>query len=280
MQDWKEGQKCPSFVISRNAQTTRFRHMASSLAALGREARLVPAFYLSPEEADQAHLGISFSGSPLPIGARGCFLAHARAWTMLVESGAPRGFIYEDDAIFAADAATPLEAMESAQGFDIIRFEATRLRSIQSRRGRPLASGYDLHRYHDASIGAAAYLLTRSAAERLIALARQAETLEALDLWLFYRCHMPDPTLRIATLNPCPVIQYDQLRQRRKVPPAWQNHMAFSFLGSTMPPCSEVKTPANALDNLRREVANLLTGRCWQHLDLPDCGPLSPSADI
>lgn len=275
---------CLSYVISRDVETRRFKHTSNSLVQLGQTPVHLPAYYLTPEEAASGIHGVDFSGTRMSPGEKGCFLSHVLAWKTLVESGDEWAFVYEDDAIFAADAGPTLAALATSPDsrFDLIRLEATRHRVIMSRTGEPIAGGRKLLTYFDADVCSAGYLIKRSLAKQLI-IAAQRVQVRPVDIWLFYREHMPVPAARYGVVEPAICIQLPQVVRRRDKPPRWQNLEAFDFLQSSMdrPPAKPSPTPIRRkFGNLRRETTNLLLGRRWRRVNLPESGPLRGSPDI
>jgi glycosyl transferase family 25 len=115
---------------------------------------------------------------PLPLGDRCCTLSHRRAWEALVASGAPHGVVLEDD-VRLSPGAGPLLQAEGwlPPSLDLLKLEhygpkgqrvliRTPVTGVAGHQGLAMARMASKH------TGAAAYLLSRRAAQRLLAVTR------------------------------------------------------------------------------------------------------------
>jgi glycosyl transferase family 25 len=117
---------------------------------------------------------------PLPLGDRCCTLSHRRAWEALVASGAPHAVVLEDD-VRLSPGAGPLLLAEDwlPPEVDLLKLEhyGPRGQRILVRAVRPITGVWGDADFAMAPLasrhtGAAAYLLTRRAAQRLLAVTR------------------------------------------------------------------------------------------------------------
>lgn len=120
--------------------------------------------YLDPERS-------KWLGHHMSAGALGCCLAHMKAWQSLLDSGESCALILEDDAVLSDEARPVLDALVSkAENFDIV--------TLYQHKPRPrhvidnLTSSHTLSVVRYNQIGAIAYVMSRNAAERLLAAAR------------------------------------------------------------------------------------------------------------
>ena len=121
------------------------------------------AQYLNPERS-------KWLGHHMSAGALGCSLAHIKAWQSLLDSGESCALILEDDAVLSDEAPSVLDALISkAENFDIV--------TLHQHKPRPrhvidnLTSSHTLSVVRYNQIGAIAYVISRNAAERLLAAA-------------------------------------------------------------------------------------------------------------
>lgn len=140
----------------------------------------------------------------LSPGEVGCLLSHVRALRLFVESDEPHALIIEDDVHIALDARKLLAdlAAEHLPAFDLIKLEATPMRTFVSRAYRRLPGERRLHDLLSFNLGTAAYLVKRSTAIELI------ERLESSMMPCDYALCSPETNgLKIGQLQPAPFIQ-------------------------------------------------------------------------
>lgn len=122
--------------------------------------------------------GDKFVTGPLgaiPKGDQCCTLSHVAAWRAFLDSGAPYAAILEDDVVLSDRAGMVLKDWDwIPPGLDLIKLEhygpshqAVLLSDI-----RALPNGFRLGAMHSRHTGAAAYILSRRAAEMLCRIAR------------------------------------------------------------------------------------------------------------
>jgi glycosyl transferase family 25 len=100
-----------------------------------------------------------------PIPAEiGCYLSHLEAIDAFLATDHPHGLILEDDAVFAPDFVAVVEAaLEHAGSWDVLRLQTVNRNRVVP--ARALGHGYALGVNLTRSKGAAAYMLSRRAAE-------------------------------------------------------------------------------------------------------------------
>src|SRR5579871_3551605 len=117
-------------------------------------------------------------GGPLgeiPRGDKCCSLSHRLAWAKLVASGAPYAAVLEDDAVLKDSARFPLGGNAwIPAGVDLIKLEhyGPPGQSVLLSDFQDVGQGFRLARLRSRHTGAAAYILSRRAAEILLAIPR------------------------------------------------------------------------------------------------------------
>ena len=187
---------------------------------------------------DDVLIETNWDGRVYVLGEEACFQSHIKALKTLVEGPAEIGLIFEDDAELAPDFAATLDAI---LGYRML-WDLVKLEGIRKSGGRPAfkvakAGAYDLVASLNPCSGAAAYLVTRSAAEKLIA---QSEgVFEPFDNYL--SAHWRHG-LRALDCAPFPARQGLPVstRQETRGPvqrtagakfAAWQRHLRADFIG-------------------------------------------------
>jgi hypothetical protein len=210
----------PVYVISLKDSETRRRDMTKRLAALGISFQFVDAVdgrtQRMPDTFDGARIvRDAFWGDPVIA----CTMTHRKVHRMIAEGESELALIFEDDADPSPDFPDAL-ALAPMLRFDILKFEGG---APWGRRAKLTSIG----RYNvivgTPSLGAAAYLITRSAAARFCALPvlDQITDVGFGDLRL---------GLRVLDLEPYPV--------KQNAPP--QLHPPTHFLGPHKPRLSRL----------------------------------------
>ncbi len=158
----------PAYVISLRDSEVRRRNMTERLGALDILFQIVDAIdgrtQRLPDVFDGARVDRSgFWGE----SALACAMSHRKVHGMIAEGASNLALVFEDDARLSEDFGGVLDAAEPFD-FDVFKLEGGRL-------GRCVKVGTIRQRYSVVigsapSMGAAAYLLTRTAAQRLCAL--------------------------------------------------------------------------------------------------------------
>ena len=118
------------------------------------------------------------AGGPLgeiPRGDKCCSLSHRMAWAKLVASGAPYAAVLEDDVVLKDSARFPLGGDAwIPPGVDLIKLEhyGPPGQSVLLSDFRDAGQGFRLARLRSRHTGAAAYILSRRAADILLAISR------------------------------------------------------------------------------------------------------------
>lgn len=143
---------------------------------------------------------------PLVPAEIGCYLSHIKAWQEIVESGAPGGFVFEDD--FAATpalvAALNAVSCDTARDWDMAKLFALEP-SVRLWRTRDISSDLQIGIPYRVPTCLLAYALTREAASELIS--RVPPFFRPVDedqkfVW--------ETKLRVALVHPTPVILGNQ----------------------------------------------------------------------
>jgi len=159
----------PILVLSLKRSTDRRAYMAGHLGALGIAftfvdgvdgAALPPGY-----EADLAYADFPLAIGPYEIG---CWLGHKVAWRAIIASGAPCGFVFEDDVKVSPDILRFLGDLTwLPRDADIVKVEASAPVALDlSLRHRP-ALDRRLYRLRGDMVCAAGYFITAAAAARL-----------------------------------------------------------------------------------------------------------------
>ncbi|HEY4274545.1 MAG TPA: glycosyltransferase family 25 protein [Rhizomicrobium sp.] len=109
----------------------------------------------------------------IPRGDKCCSLSHRAAWERLVASGAPYAAILEDDVVLRPGARFALGGTEwIPPAIDLLKLEhyGPRSQSVLLSDMTEVGSGFRIGRMRSRHTGAAAYILSRRAAEILLAL--------------------------------------------------------------------------------------------------------------
>src|ERR1700742_1008848 len=118
------------------------------------------------------------AGGPLgeiPRGDKCCSLSHRAAWEQLVSSGAEHAAVLEDDVVLQDGAAFVLGGSDwIPKDIDLIKLEhyGPPGQSVLLSDFTEVGKGFRLARMRSRHTGAAAYILSRRAAEKLLAISR------------------------------------------------------------------------------------------------------------
>jgi glycosyl transferase, family 25 len=111
-----------------------------------------------------------FQFQPLNPGEIGIFMSQRSAWQRLVDSGEPMAAVFEDDVVLCAGAGALLARLaHGSWQADIVKLETTQRRVVL---GQPVAQLDPRHALRPLCSwhgGAAGYVITRGAAQRLLA---------------------------------------------------------------------------------------------------------------
>jgi glycosyl transferase family 25 len=111
----------------------------------------------------------------IPRGDKCCSLSHRDAWQRLIDSGGAYGAVLEDDVVLKDGARIVLGSGDwIPKGIDLIKLEhyGPPGQSVLLSDFTDVGQGFRIARMHSRHTGAAAYILSRRAAEILLAIAR------------------------------------------------------------------------------------------------------------
>lgn len=228
------------FAINLDRSPERWQALSLAFASLPYTLERVPALDArSQPQAVLAVRGLSITLPPAGLGytmVRGreyllvqeaCFASHMVALRRFLESDLELALILEDDAVPGPRTASVLEALRRLDApFDIVRLEAIRLSGSRPAVRVAALEAEALVRSLKPSSGSAAYVVTRPAAERLLAAAGRN--------LLPFDDYLANPALHgcdVAYVSPLPIRQADtpsviaesyerrRLRRRRGLAP-------------------------------------------------------------
>ena len=172
-----------SFVINLDRATERLAHIEATFARLGLSFERVPAIDGRRLEADEIDRW-QRPGSAVGPSEIACFLSHRRCWQEIVARDLAHAAIFEDDVLLSSDAAEFLSSAEWIVGdAHIVKLETNGRPTFVARNPASTHSGRELRRLTGPHFNAAAYIVSRSAAERLIEASNVIEM--PVDLFLF-----------------------------------------------------------------------------------------------
>jgi len=165
------------YFINLARRPDRRAAMEEQAQALGLQLTRLDA--LDARAADAAELARRFeTNGPLgeiPKGDQCCSLSHRIAWARLVESGAPYAVVLEDDVRLSERASLVLKNADwILPGTDLIKLEhyGPASQSVLLSDLTDAGQGFRLGRMRSRHTGAAAYILSRRAAELLLEIPR------------------------------------------------------------------------------------------------------------
>jgi glycosyl transferase family 25 len=102
-------------------------------------------------------------------GQAGCFLSHYRVWEEIANGSAPYAAVFEDDVHLAQSISDVFHNDQwLPEEFDIVRLETSTNRVLFDRRTVHHVCGRSLYRVRSASWCAGAYILSRTAAQKIL----------------------------------------------------------------------------------------------------------------
>ncbi len=169
-------------MINLDADVNRLELIRNQFDALGLQFDRIPATDLRAEGARQR---IVLPPAELLSNAEvGCFQSHISAWQQIVDSAAPYGCVFEDDIAIATDAGQLLKTTDwIPKGAGIIKLETAFTEIELGQLRTPAAAPCETAVAQGNHAGGAAYIISRSACQRLLRESRVIE--EAVDLFLF-----------------------------------------------------------------------------------------------
>lgn len=164
-----------AYVINLESAEARRQRIAGQLTRLGVPFQVFPAVNgraLAEDEVTRRYdaQAASTSYRPMSRGEIGCALSHLGVYRKMLEDGASLALVLEDDALLGDDVPAVLEALASQM--DPVRPDVVLLSHVDkfTRWGiRPLGPRRKLVRRYGEWWRAHGYVVTRAAAERLVA---------------------------------------------------------------------------------------------------------------
>ena len=105
----------------------------------------------------------------LSNGEVACFLSHRKCWQKIIDDNQPYAAIFEDDVYFSKDSALYLANGDWLPAdADIVKFELMTRKLIVDKNPTNQFNGRVITRFYNTNVGAAAYVVTRKAAEKLL----------------------------------------------------------------------------------------------------------------
>jgi glycosyl transferase, family 25 len=162
-----------ALVINLDRSPERLAAFAEQARAAGLAFERLPAVdgrQLSAAEQAQA-VAPRFEFQPLNPGEIAIFMSQRAAWQRIVASGQPFGAVFEDDVVLAPATGRVLQAIASlAPAADLIKLETSGRPVVLTEPSWVLATGHGLRRLCSWHGGAAGYVVSRGAAQRLLQL--------------------------------------------------------------------------------------------------------------
>lgn len=256
-----------AYCINLERRADRRSHMGQQFAAQALPVVWFPAIDGSLPEVAARTNGLSpgRSGRRLGTGAYACFQSHRAIWHELVESGASHAMIMEDDLVIAPGFSAYLRDGWVPPDADIVKVESREVRVHLDRRGMDLPDGRHLARLRSSHFGTGAYVISASAAQRLLKMTEAA--VDAIDEALFDETAPLFPSLSIYQLTPAPAIQGDKLPARGEAAAAWsQTSIESRFAPGESQEAPDLSLPRRILRRLRAELRARLRGTRYVHV--------------
>ncbi|WP_281406230.1 glycosyltransferase family 25 protein [Aquamicrobium sp. LC103] len=184
-----------TLLINLDASIERLRRMEEALGAAGITFERVSAVDARQWPREDMDVWIGANCPRYPMGGElGCYLSHRRCWEFIAEGEDEFALVLEDDVVLSALAGAVLrDPRLLIPGADLIRLESWSMKVWVDRRdGIKLASGHEVKRLRSGIIGAAAYVLSRRGAQKLLELSPRYS--HPVDLLIYFelveRCNM------------------------------------------------------------------------------------------
>lgn len=176
--------KC--LVINLDRSADRLAHMTSQFARIGVPFERVAGL-------DAATGGVMPTRT-LNAAEICCYLSHRRCWQIIADGDDRYGAVFEDDVVFSANAGLLLgDDGWVPRDADVVKLESFFIKVRMARRHVAVGNGYSVARLVGEHVGAAGYLMSRAAAQKL--LRRTGAAKHVVDHVLF------SPTLFTCSLN-------------------------------------------------------------------------------
>jgi glycosyl transferase family 25 len=165
------------FLINLARRPDRLAAMTQKADALGLRLDRLDALDAAQTQLPTSYFDDKGPLGEIPRGDKCCTLSHRMAWEQFIASGEPYAAILEDDVILTPAAQTFLKNADwIPPGTALVKLEhyGPPSQSVLLSDFKILPQGFQLARMHSRHTGAAAYILSRAAAQRLLAVTRFA----------------------------------------------------------------------------------------------------------
>jgi glycosyl transferase family 25 len=215
------------------------------------------------EEA--ARISVGSYGRRIGAGAYACFQSHRMIWKYLIAGDDSHALIFEDDMILSGNLSALLKNDWIPHDADIVKLEA-RLVRVQLGRKQYMPVGCrSLHRLHSSHFGTGCYVISRSAAERL--LEQTERPADAIDELIFDDRSDIFRSLMIYQMVPAPTIQGDRMGGE-EMESDWKKTSIESRFGDGFSPEGDEKTFFEKVGRrVRAEINALLNGWKYRYVD-------------
>jgi glycosyl transferase family 25 len=163
------------YLINLARRPDRLAAMTLSAQRLGLGLTRIDALDAKTAEPPAGRFDDAGPLGEIPRGDKCCTLSHARTWEQFIASGADYAAVLEDDVILTPAAGRFLkDAAWVPPGIGLVKLEhyGPPGQSVLLSDFRDAGDGFKLARMHSRHTGAAAYVLSRQAAQHLLAVTR------------------------------------------------------------------------------------------------------------
>lgn len=195
------------FVINLDRRPDRLERFSGLSVRLGFRFQRIAAVDGSTDSlrARAANSPRGFLGWKIDSLSLACFESHRKAWRALLDSQDPYAIVMEDDVVLSEEIQPFLEDGWIPSDADIVRLETYRQPSRFDRQCTAVVAGRAIYRLRSLAHGTGAYIVSRGAAEFLLA---QTETItDPVDEALFNDQAPLFSKLRIYQILPAPAVQ-------------------------------------------------------------------------
>ncbi|SDU31914.1 glycosyl transferase, family 25 [Stappia sp. ES.058] len=201
-----------TFVINLDRAPERLAKISAALDGCGlpfQRVTAVDARTMPDAERARRVCGEGYWGWMTP-GEVACFLSHRMCWQMLVDSDAPHALVLEDDVVLGRDAAAVLGRCDWVPAeADVVKLETNFDPVIVGRQEIVVVPGRSVRRLHSSHYGTGAYIVSRTAARRLLPLTERF--IDAVDETLFSTRSAISRSLGKYQLSPAACVQPHKL---------------------------------------------------------------------
>jgi glycosyl transferase family 25 len=197
-----------AYLINLARSPERLAHFSAQAARAGVRFERLPAFDGRAIPADERArmLSAQWQFQPLNPGEVGIFLSQRLAWQRLLDSDDAMAAVFEDDVLLSPDAGRLLARLaEGGWNADVVKLETTLRPVVLGEPVHALDAAHSLRPLRSWHGGAAGYVVTRAAAERL--LTATWPLADPVDQVLFNPLARVSTTLSLLQLTPALCVQ-------------------------------------------------------------------------